>query len=58
VVVKVAIGLTGPEEAYRDIDYNTLAFLFGMMALKCLLAKHKCVSLSIFTCCACVRVRF
>lgn len=37
----VATGLTGAEEAYRDIDYNTLAFLFGMMALKCLLAKHK-----------------
>ena len=39
--VKGATGLTGPEEAYRDIDYNTQAFLFGMMALKCLLAKHK-----------------
>jgi Na+/H+ antiporter NhaD/arsenite permease-like protein len=37
----VATGLTGAEEAYRDIDYNTLTFLFGMMALKCLLAKHK-----------------
>lgn len=33
--------MTGPEEAYKKIDYNTLAFLFGMMALKCLLARHK-----------------
>jgi len=37
----VATGLIGPESAYKDIDHNTLAFLFGMMALKCLLAKHR-----------------
>jgi len=40
---QVATGLIGPESAYKDIDHNTLAFLFGMMALKCLLAKHRLV---------------
>jgi Na+/H+ antiporter NhaD/arsenite permease-like protein len=37
----VALDVTPGEEAYQDIDHNTLAFLFGMMAIKCLLEKHK-----------------
>jgi len=39
----VFLSVVSGDEAYALIDTNTLAFLFGMMAVKCLLEKHQYV---------------